>query len=78
MPLFLFILIFMYGSILITFIQYTHPRRHSPRLLSFSSSLVSAAGKTSRGAEPGNELGPALQQSDALPTELRRISYLYW
>ncbi len=29
-------------------------------------------GKTSRGAEPRIELGPALEQADALPSELRR------
>ncbi len=34
-------------------------------------SPVSSAGKTSRGAERGFELGPAVQQADALPTGLQ-------
>jgi hypothetical protein len=40
--------------------------------LSISSSLVCSVGKLPCGAEPRIELGPALQQADALPTEPRR------
>ncbi len=39
-----------------------------PRSLSISSSLVSLVGKPPCGAEPRIELGPALQQADALYT----------
>jgi hypothetical protein len=59
MPLFLFIF-----HILHTFSQ-AHSYNTFIRL-SISSSLVSSLGKTSL------ELGPALQQADALPTEPRR------
>ncbi len=34
--------------------------------------FIAPLSKTPRGAEPRIELGPALQQADALPTELRR------
>ncbi len=47
----------------------TFIRRQSPRSLSISSSLISSVGKPPCGAEPRIELGPALQQADALPTE---------
>jgi hypothetical protein len=42
-------------------------------LLSISSSLVSSVGKPPCGGEQRTEPGPALQQADALPTDLRRI-----
>ncbi len=56
----------------------TFIRSDSPRFLSISSSLVSSEGKPPYGAKPRIELGPALQQADALPSELRRtlLSYL--
>ncbi len=51
----------------------TFIRRHSPRFLSISSSLARSVRKTPPGvAEPRIELGPALQQADGLPPELRR------
>ncbi len=56
----------------ITFIQYGTFVHHHPSakvLLSNSSSLVGSAGKTSLGCRA--EFDPALQQADALPTELR-------
>ncbi len=64
-----------------TFIQShsynTFIRRHSLRPLSISSSLVCSVGEPPCGAEPRIELGPALQQADALPTELRRTILSY-
>jgi hypothetical protein len=71
MPLFLFIFC-IYN------IQYRHSfnpliRRHSPGPFSISSSLCKLSGKNPPcGAEPRIELGPALQQADALATEPRR------
>jgi len=71
MPLFLFIFILH-----ITSHSYSKfIRHHSPRFFFFiSSSPVSSVGKTSLGcrAKPRIELGNALQQIDALPTDLRR------
>jgi hypothetical protein len=61
------ICIHSFNQILTTFI-----RRHSPRSISISTSLVISVGKPPCGAEPRIELGPALQQADALPTEQRR------
>jgi hypothetical protein len=59
-----------------TFIQShsfnTFIRRYSLRPLSISSSLVCSVGEPPCSAEPRIELGPALQQADALPTEPRR------
>jgi hypothetical protein len=55
---------------LITYITFV--RHHLPRSLSISSSLWCSVGKPPCGAEPRIELGPALQQADALPTEQRR------
>ncbi len=49
----------------------TFIRHHSSRSLSISSSPLSSAGKPPCGAEPRIELGHALQQADALPTEPR-------
>jgi hypothetical protein len=71
MPLF-FIYIFFNS-----FIQYNHTFIHpSPfaeaRLLVSSSLLHSAREEPPWGAEPKIELRPALEQADALPTELRR------
>ncbi len=50
----------------------TFIRCHSLKPFSISSSLVCSVGKLPCGAEPRIELGPALQQADALPTEPRR------
>ncbi len=50
----------------------TFIRHHSPGSLSMSSSLVAQWEKPPCGAELRIELGPALQQADALPTEPRR------
>jgi hypothetical protein len=69
MPLFLFIfciLRFTYIH-LITFIQYIYP---SPFAEVYLHIFIagSSVGKPPCGAEPKIELGPALQQADALPT----------
>ncbi len=63
----------------ITFIQSKLIRRHLPGPFSISSSLCKLSGKNPPcGAEPRVELGPALQQADALPTEpRRRFSHLH-
>ena len=72
MPLFLFIFIF-YNIHTVQSSNHIHTI-HSPRPLSFSSSLVAQWERPPCGAEPGIELGPAFQQADALPTEPRHIS----
>ncbi len=60
---------------------YIHPitfiHRHSLRPLSISSSFVCSVGEPPCGAEPRIELGPALQQADALPTEPRRTTTIF-
>jgi hypothetical protein len=64
---FLFILIFSSTYIhSITFIQYIHP---SP-IAEVPLHLLSSVGKPSWGAEPEIELGPALQQAEALSSYL--------
>jgi hypothetical protein len=74
----LFCLFFIFYNIH-TFIQshsyITFIHRHSLRLLSISSSLSAQWGTPPCAAEPRIELGPALQQADALPTEPRRIIF---
>ncbi len=67
-----FCLFFIFYNIHTYIHTITFIRRHSLRPLSISSSLVCSVGKPPCGAEPRIELGPALQQADALPTELRR------
>jgi hypothetical protein len=71
MPLFLFIFIFYHIH---TFIQsqYIHPSPFAEASLHFFIALSAQWGKPPCGAEPRIELGPALQQADALPTEPRR------
>jgi hypothetical protein len=68
MPLFLYI---FYSSVSIhTFIQsFTHNIRWGPSPYLHSCRLSGA--EPPWGAEPRFELGPALQQASALPTELR-------
>ncbi len=69
MPLFLFFVNFNNHS----HSAIIHPSPFAvARLLVSSSLLRSAREKPPWGAEPRIELGPALQQADALPTELRR------
>jgi hypothetical protein len=71
---------FIYFSYFITYMHIliqshlynTFIHRHSLRPLSISSSLVCSVGEPPCGAEPRIELGPALQQADALPNEPRR------
>ncbi len=72
MPLFLFIYFFIFYNIH-TFIQSynTFIRRHLPRPLSISSSLVSSVGKTPLRCRAENRTRACLQQADALPTEPR-------
>jgi hypothetical protein len=73
MPLFLKLIIIFEHS----FIQYNHIPfilHHSPRPVLLNPHRVFAQqGEPPWDAEPRFELGPALQQADALPTELRRI-----
>jgi hypothetical protein len=73
MPLFLFIFhILRYTYInLITFIQHICPSPFAEVSLHLFIALK-LSGKPPCGAEPRIELGPALQQADALPTEQRR------
>jgi hypothetical protein len=76
MPHFLFFIFLYFITYIHTFIQShsfkTIIRRHSLRPLSISSSLVCSVGEPPCGAELRIELGPALQQADALPTEPHR------
>jgi hypothetical protein len=67
----LFIFIFYHIH---TFIQsqYIHPSPFAEASLHFFIALSAQWGKPPCGAEPRIELGPALQQADALPTEPRR------
>jgi hypothetical protein len=71
MPLFLFILI-IFNNIH-TFIQsqYIHPSPFA-EASPYPHRLCAQWGKLPCGAEPRIELGHALQQADALPTEPRR------
>jgi hypothetical protein len=57
-----------------TFIQsqYIHPSPFAEASLHFFIALSAQWGKPPCSAEPRIELGPALQQADALPTEPRR------
>ncbi len=57
----------------ITFIKYIHPSPFA-RFLSISSAQWE---KPPWDAEPRIELGPALQQADALPSELSRTLLSY-
>ncbi len=67
-----------YNLQLQTFIQsHSFIRRHTPGPLSISSSRGSSVGKNYLCAEPRIELGPALQQADALPIEPRRTTGFY-
>jgi len=71
MPLFLKFIIFdihSYNTITHPFILY-----HSPRpIFLYPHRVFAQQEEPPWGAEPRFELGPALQQADALPTELRR------
>jgi hypothetical protein len=53
-------------------IPYIHPSPFAEASLHFLIALVLSGEKPPCGAEPRIELGPALQQADALPTEPRR------
>ncbi len=64
-----------------TFISYnTLIRLHSPKPLSvfFIAFAQAQREKPPWGAEPGFELGPALQQASALPTELCSMLHPNW
>jgi hypothetical protein len=56
-----------------TFIHHSFIHKHSlrPIFISISSQLSAQWAEPQWGAEPGFELGPALQQASALPTEPR-------
>ncbi len=54
-----------------TMIQYIHPSPVAEASLHFLIALVLSGEKPPWGAEPRFELGPAVQQASALPTELR-------
>jgi hypothetical protein len=56
----------------ITFIQYIYPSPFAEASLHFLIACLLSGETPPYGAEPGIELGPALQQADALPTEPRR------
>ncbi len=68
-PLFLFISIFFR-----TIHSFIHPFAEGPLLFPHCSSLSRGP---PWGAEPGFELGPAVQQADALLSELRRTLNIY-
>ncbi len=79
MPLFLFIFhifFFLYNMHtfihLITFIQHIYPSPFAEASLHFLIACPLSGETPLCGVEPGTELGPALQQADALPTEPRR------
>jgi hypothetical protein len=55
-----------------TMIPYIHPFPFAEASLHFLIALVLSGDKPPFGAEPRIELGPALQQADALPIEPRR------
>jgi hypothetical protein len=76
-----FCLFFIFYNIHTSIQSHSHNtfiHRHSPGSLSMSSSLVAQWEKPPCGAEPRIELGPALQQADALPTVPRRIRVLHF
>jgi hypothetical protein len=63
----------------ITFIQYIYPSPFAEASLHFLIACSLSGETPPCGAEPGIELGPALQQADALPTEPRRtIKICMW
>ncbi len=75
MPFFLFnwyflVHTFSQSSIIHTRDSYVEIRRSS-------SSLISSVNKPLSGAKPRIDLGPALQQADALPSELCRTNLLH-
>jgi hypothetical protein len=78
MPLFLFIFHIFYGMHTfihsITFIQYIYPSPFAEASLHFFIACLLSGEKPPCGAEPRIELGPALQQADALPTEQKKKS----
>ncbi len=53
-------------------IPYIHPSPFAEVSLHFLNALVLSGEKPPCGAEPRIELGPAVQQADALPPEPRR------
>jgi hypothetical protein len=63
----LFAFIFLYT--VDTFIHHSFIHKHSLRPISISSQLSAQWAELPMGAEPRFELGPALQQASALPTE---------
>ncbi len=73
MPLFLFIFdIFIAYIHSITFIQYIYPSPFAEASLHFLIACLLSGETPPCGGKPRIELGPALQQADALPTEPRR------
>jgi hypothetical protein len=73
MPLFLFIFHILYNIHPFNHIHTIHFSVTIRRGLSpFPHRLYAQWERPPCGAEPGSELGPALQQADALPTEPRR------
>jgi hypothetical protein len=80
MPRFLFIFENFYNAYTTFILSHSYStfiRRNSLRFLSISSSLVSSVGKTSLGCRAEIELRPALQQANALATDLRRTLLTY-
>jgi hypothetical protein len=80
MPLFLFIfhIFFNIHTFIhsITFIQYIYPSPFAEASLHFLIACLLSGETPPCGAEARIELGPALQQADALPTEPRRSQIL--
>jgi hypothetical protein len=70
MPLFLHLFFFYTID---TFIQHSFIDKHSLRPISISSQLSAQWAGPPWGVDPRFELGPALQQASALPTEPRCI-----
>jgi hypothetical protein len=61
----------------ITFVQYIYPSPFAEASLHFLIACLLSGETPPCGAEPRIELGPALQQADALPTEPCRTINLH-
>ncbi len=79
MPLFLILIIFNIHTVQ-SLIHSSITIRRDPSILVSSSLLRSAREEPPQGAEPRIELGPALQQADALPNLKFKITkrLMFW
>jgi hypothetical protein len=66
-----FYLFCLFHTFIITFIQYIHFHPFAEASLLFFIACFAQREKPPWGAEPGFELGPAIQQASALPAEPR-------